>query len=87
MIGRWDEGMKYQKMKHPPHGIVQRLIHQNFEFVLFRRIRKCQVGHLGVHTQMHVSVHAGLRANTIYQQVEHERGHTLEKRGKVLEEL
>lgn len=42
--------MKYQKMKHRPHGIVQRLINQNFEFVLFRRIRKRQVGHLRVHT-------------------------------------
>lgn len=42
--------MKYQKMKHRPHGIVQRLINQNFEFVLFRRICKRQVGHLRVHT-------------------------------------
>lgn len=50
VIWRWNEGMKYQKMKHRPHGIVQRLINQNFEFVLFRRIHKCQVGHLHVHT-------------------------------------
>lgn len=37
-------------MEHRPHGIVEGLINQNFEFVLFWRVHKCQVGHLHVDT-------------------------------------
>lgn len=77
--------MKCEKMKHPPHGIVQGLIDQHFEFVLFRRVHKGQVGHLHVHRD--ARERARRTESSRDEQRLNVKGHTLEKRGKVLEEV